>query len=33
MIGPDHHAGAGRLLALADRHTRVVTYDQDWTLT
>jgi hypothetical protein len=33
MTGPEHHAEAERLLALADRHTRGVTYDQEWTLT
>jgi len=33
MTGPDHYAEAERLLALADRHTRGVTYAQEWTLT
>ena len=33
MTGPEHYAEAERLLALADRHTRGVTYDQEWTLT
>ena len=31
MTGPEHYAEAERLLALADRHTRGVTYDQEWT--
>jgi hypothetical protein len=31
--GPEHYAEAERLLARADRHTRGVTYDQEWTLT
>jgi hypothetical protein len=29
MTGPEHYAEAERLLALADRHTRGVTYEQD----
>lgn len=33
MTGPEHYAEAERLLALADRHTKGVTYDQEWTLT
>jgi hypothetical protein len=33
MTGPEHYAEAERLLALADRHTWGVTYDQEWTLT
>ena len=33
MTGPEHYAEAERLLTLADRHTRGVTYDQEWTLT
>jgi hypothetical protein len=33
MTGPEHYAEAERLLALADRHTRGVTYEQEWTLT
>ncbi len=33
MTGPEHYAEAERLLALADRHTRGVTYAQEWTLT
>ncbi len=33
MTGPEHYAETERLLALADRHTRGVTYDQEWTLT
>ena len=33
MTGPEHYAEAERLLALADRHTGGVTYDQEWTLT
>ncbi len=33
MTGPEHYAEAERLLALADRHTRGVTYDQEWMLT
>jgi hypothetical protein len=33
MTGPDHYAEAERLLAVADRHTRGVTYDEEWTLT
>ena len=32
MTGPEHYAEAERLLALADRHTKGVTYDQEWTL-
>ncbi len=32
MTGPEHYAEAERLLALADRHTRGVAYDQEWTL-
>jgi hypothetical protein len=31
--GPEHYAVAERLLALADRYTKGVTYDQEWTLT
>ena len=33
MTGPEHYAEAERLLALADRHTRGVTYDHEWALT
>ncbi len=33
MTGTEHYAEADRLLALADRHTRGVTCDQEWTLT
>jgi hypothetical protein len=33
MTGPEHYAEAERLLTLADRHTRGVTYAQEWTLT
>jgi hypothetical protein len=33
MTGPEHYAEAERLLAVADRHTRGVTYDEEWTLT
>jgi hypothetical protein len=33
MTGPEHYAEAERLLALADRHARGVTYDQEWALT
>ena len=33
MTGPEHYAEAERLLALADRHTRGVTYNQEWALT
>jgi hypothetical protein len=33
MTGPEHYAEAERLLAVADRHTRGVTYNQEWTLT
>jgi len=33
MTGPEHYAEAERLLALADRHTRGVTYAPEWTLT
>ena len=33
MTGPEYYAEAERLLALADRHTRGVTYEQDGTLT
>jgi hypothetical protein len=33
MTGPEHYAEAERLLALADRHTRGVTYAKEWTLT
>ena len=33
MTGPDHYAEAERLLALADRHGKGVTYGQEWTLT
>jgi len=32
MTGPEHYAEAERLLAVADRHARGVTYDQEWTL-
>ena len=32
MTGPEHYTEAERLLALADRHTRGITYDQEWTL-
>ncbi len=33
MTGPEHYAKAERLLTLADRPTRGVTYAQEWTLT
>lgn len=33
MTGPEHYAEAERLLALADRHTRGVTYAEEWALT
>lgn len=33
MTGPEHYAEAERLLAVADRHTKGVTYNQEWTLT
>ena len=33
MTGPEHYAGAERLLAVADRHSTGVTYGQEWTLT
>ena len=33
MRGPEHYAEAERLLALADRHAKGVTYEQEWTLT
>jgi len=33
MTGPEHYAEAERLLTLADRHTRGVTYAEEWTLT
>jgi hypothetical protein len=33
MTGPEHYAEAEGVLGLADRHTRDVTYDQEWTLT
>ena len=33
MTGPEHYIEAERLLALADRHTRGITYDQEWALT
>ena len=33
MTGPEHYAEAERLLALADRHAKGVTYEQKWTLT
>ena len=33
MTGPEHYAEAERLLALADRHAKGVTYEQEWTLT
>jgi hypothetical protein len=33
MTGPEHYAEAERLLTLADRHTKGVTYAQEWTLT
>jgi hypothetical protein len=33
MTGPEHYAEAERLLAVADRNTRGVTYDQEWALT
>ena len=33
MTGPEHYAGAERLLTVADRHTSGVTYGQEWTLT
>jgi hypothetical protein len=32
MTGPEHYAEAERLLAVADRHARGGTYDQEWTL-
>jgi hypothetical protein len=33
MTGPEHYVEAERLLMLADRHNRGVTYAQEWTLT
>ena len=30
MTGPDHYAEAERLLALAGRHSKGATYDQEW---
>ena len=33
MTGPEHYVEAERLLALADRHAKGVTYEQEWTLT
>jgi hypothetical protein len=33
MTGPEHYAEAVRLLAVADRQNRGVTYGQEWTLT
>ena len=33
MTGPEHYVEAERLLALADRHAKGVTYEQKWTLT
>jgi hypothetical protein len=33
MTGPEQYAEAERLLAVADRHIRGVTYDREWTLT
>ena len=33
MTGPEHYVEAERLLALADCHTKGVTYEQKWTLT
>jgi hypothetical protein len=33
MTGPEHYSEAERLLTLADRHTRGVTYAEEWTLT
>jgi hypothetical protein len=33
MTGPDHYAEAGRLLALAERHSSGATYGPEWTLT
>ncbi len=33
MAGREHYAEAERLLTLAHRHTRGVTYAQEWTLT
>jgi hypothetical protein len=33
MTGPEHYIEAERLLALADRHTRGITCDQEWALT
>ncbi len=33
MTGPEHYAEAERLLALADRHNKGVTYSQEWGLT
>lgn len=33
MTGPDHYAEAERLLALAGRHSKGATYDQEWTPT
>jgi hypothetical protein len=33
MTGPEHYAEAERLLALADRHGKGVTYGQEWALT
>src|SRR6202158_4604108 len=33
MTGPEHYAEAGRLLALAERHSSGATYGPEWTLT
>ena len=33
MTGPEHYAEAERLLTLADRHAKGVTYAREWTLT
>ena len=30
MTGPEHYAEAERLLTLADRHSKGVTYAQEW---
>ena len=32
MTGPEHYAEAGRLLALAERHSSGATYGPEWTL-
>jgi hypothetical protein len=33
MTGPERYAQAERLMAVADRQNRGVTYGQEWTLT